>query len=135
MLFKKYRSVPANTTADNPDWQKLHVTKGAIKQWIIFFDPEAANLLHVRIEYHGSSLIPFGGTDWIEGFFSAAPWEDNIELDGAPYVLDIYAYNEDDTYPHEYYIHPIILREKPVKLGAPAFDVRAAWNRIFGGGE
>lgn len=120
MLYKISRSVPANTTAENPDWQKLSVCQGDIKQWIIFFDPEAANLLHVRVEYHGSSIIPFGGQDWIVGFFTDVPFNDNIKLDATPYVLDIYAYNEDDANPHEYYVHPIILREKPVKPLGPS---------------
>ena len=100
MLYKKFRSVPANTTAAAPDWQKLKVTKGSIKQWVIFFDPEAANLLHVRVEYHGTSIMPWGGKDWLVGFFTDTPLDDNILLDAAPYELDIYAYNEDDSYPH-----------------------------------
>lgn len=129
MLYKKFRSVPANTTADNPDWQKLPVTKGTIKQWIIFFDPEAADVLHVRVEYKGSSIMPFGGKDWLVGFFTDTPLDDNIELDTPPYELDIYAYNEDDSYPHEYYIHPIILREKPVVVGE---GIEGVWDRIKG---
>lgn len=123
MLYKKFRSVPANTTADNPDWQKLKVTKGTIKQWVIFFDPEAANLLHVRVEYKGVSIMPWSGKDWIVGFFSDTPHMDNIELDASPYVLDIFAFNEDDSYPHEYYVHPIIIREKPVKIEAPSVTI------------
>jgi len=130
MLYKKFRSIPANTTETSPNWQKLPVTKGTIKEWIIFFDPEAANLLHVRIEYHGSSIIPWGGKDWIVGFFSDDPFDDNIELDVPPYELDIYAYNEDDSYPHEYYIHPIILREKPVTV--PEEGVEGIWERLKG---
>jgi len=102
MLFKKFRSVPANTTILNPDWQKLDIAKGTIKQWLIFFDPEAADLLHVRIEYHGTQIMPFSGSEWLVGFFTDAPMEDNIEIGYLPYVLDIFAYNEDDTYPHEY---------------------------------
>ena len=134
MLYKKFQSVPANTTAINPNEQILRVTKGVIKQWIIFFDPEAANLLHLRVEYKGSSIIPFGGKDWIQGFFSDDPFDDNIELDAAPYELHIFAYNEDDSNPHEYYVHPIIIREEPVTVPGPGFDLRAAWNRVFGGG-
>lgn len=129
MLYKKFWSVPANTTAENPDKQVLKVTKGTIKQWIIFFDPEAANVLHVRVEYHGSPIMPFAGEDWIVGFFTDAPLDDNIELDVPPYELDIYAYNEDDSYPHEYYIHPIILREKPVVVTE---GIEGLWDRLKG---
>jgi hypothetical protein len=116
LLFRTFKSIPANTAATTPDKEKLTVCKGTIKQWIIFFDPEAADMLHVRVEYHGSSIMPFGGKDWILGFFSDNPFNDNVALDSPPYELDIYAYNEDDTFEHEYYIHPIIIRDKPFTL-------------------
>ena len=132
MLYKKFQSIPKNTTVDDPDWQKLPVTKGVIKQWIIFFDPEAADLLHVRVEYHGTLIMPFGGSDWMVGFFTDTPLDDNIELDTPPYELDIYAYNEDDSHPHEYYIHPIILREKPMRITEPGLIGRI--TDFFGGG-
>ena len=133
MLYKKFRSVPANTTENNPDWQKLKVTQGTIKQWVIFFDPEAANVLHVRVEYHGSSIMPWGGKDWLVGFFTDTPLDDNIELDGVPYELDIFAYNEDDSYPHEYYIHPIILRDKPVTIETPSMTIPERFIEFFRG--
>jgi len=133
MFFKKFQSIPSNTTAASPNWQKLSVAQGTIKQWIIFFDPEAADLLHIRVEYHGTSIIPFGGKDWIEGFFTDVPFEDDIKLDVAPYVLDIFAYNEDDTHPHEYFIHPIIIADKPVRVAEEAFNFREAFSNFFGG--
>lgn len=120
MMFKKFYSVPANTTKENPDWQKLTVSKGTIKQWIIFFDPEAADLLHVRVEYHHLQIMPFSGSEWIVGFFTNTPMEDNLKIDEPPYILDIFAYNEDDTHPHEYYVHPIIIPEEPLKISEPA---------------
>lgn len=118
MLFKKFQSVPANTTESAPNWQKLQVMKGTIKQWIIFFDPEAADLLHIKVVYHGSQLIPWAGNEWLTGFFTDNPILENIKLDVEPYVLDIYAYNEDDSFPHQYYIHPIITREEPFSIKA-----------------
>lgn len=131
MLFKKFRSVPANTTSEAPDWQKLTVCKGTIKQWIIFFDPEAANLLHVRIEHHHVQIMPFSGSEWIVGFHSDTPFEDNIKIDDPPYVLDIFAYNEDDTNPHEYYIHPIIIPTEPYRITEPGLIEKI--TKFFGG--
>lgn len=135
MLYKKFRSVPAKTTKANPDWQKLIVTKGTIKQWVIFFDPEAANLLHIRIEYRGLQIIPFSGSEWLTGFFTDTPMMDNIKIGTPPYVLDIYAYNEDDSYPHEYYIHPIIIPKKPVEPEPPISQRIVETFREFFGGE
>ena len=133
MLYKQFRSVPIGTTAADPDWQKLQVTKGMIKRWIIFSDPEAANLLHVRVEYHGTSIMPFGGKDWIVGFFTNTPIEDNILLDVAPYELDIYAYNESTVNEHEYYIHPIIIRKEPVAPAEIDEETAAILEELMGG--
>ena len=127
MLHKKWFSVPANTTANNPNWQKLKVCKGTIKQWVIFFDPEAADMLHVKVEYHGKQIMPWSESEWLVAFFTDAPLMDNIELDSSPYVLDIYAYNEDDSYPHEYFIHPIIIREKSISATG---TTETTWERI-----
>jgi len=114
LLFGHFRSVPAQTTKDSPDHQIMKVSKGTIKSWVIFFDPEAADQLHVRIEYGGFKIMPYGELDAIVGFFSSSPIIDNIKLDIMPYELHIYAWNDDDSYPHEYYIHPIIVRSDPV---------------------
>jgi len=133
MLYKKYCSIPANTAEETPDWKKLKVCKGTIKQWIIFFDPEAADLLHVRVAYHGTQILPFGGKDWLVAFFTDTPLDDNIEITEKPYELDIYAYNEDDTFPHEYYIHPIIIREEPLTLPTPRAGTIERFKKLFGG--
>lgn len=130
MLFKKFQSIPANTTADNPNWQKLDVAKGEIVQWVIFFDPEAADLLHVRIEYHNNQIMPFSGSEWLVGFFTNTPMKESIKIDAPPYTLDIFAYNEDDTHPHEYFIHPILMPEKPITV--PAEGVEGIWDRLKG---
>lgn len=133
MLYKSFRSVAANTTKLAPDWQKLKVTKGTIKQWIIFSDPEAADMLHFKVKYHGTTIMPFEQDDWVEGFLEPIVVSDNIELDASPYVLDIYAYNEDDTFPHEYYIHAVIIRDKPVELPTPQPGILERWKKLLGG--
>ena len=133
MMFKKFQSIPANTTSSNPNWQKLQVVKGTIVQWVIFSDPEAANLLHMRVFYHGVQLIPFSKDEWLEAFFDNTPITESIKLDAPPYVLDIYAYNEDDSYAHEYYIQPVIIPDKPITVTE---GIEGVWERLrdfFGG--
>lgn len=133
MLYKQFKSIPANTTVDDPDWQKLKIAKGKIKQWVIFFDPEAADVLHVRIEYHGVQIMPWGGLDWIVGFFTDSPMLEDLAIDTRPYELDIYAYNDDDSYPHEYFIHPILIPEKTVKVEAPSMTIPERFLEFFRG--
>lgn len=116
MLYKLSHSVSANTTAKDPDWQKLQVMQGRIKQWVMFPNPEAADQLHIRIVYHGYNIFPWGGDSWFTLAYHHPRIEENINLDIPPYELDVYAYNEDDKYPHEYYIHPIIICETPSSI-------------------
>lgn len=79
--------------------------------------------------------MPWGSGNWIEGFFSDAPLFEDLEIDTPPYELTVEAYNEDDSYPHEYFVHPILLPDKPVK--PVESGVEGLWDRMKGflGGE
>jgi hypothetical protein len=114
MYFSDIYSVPANTTATAPSWRKLSTAKGTIKAWVLYGADEKANLLQVKVEYHKAKVFPFGGVEWIYPFDSSHPIEESIEIKDAPYVLDIYAYNEDESYAHEYILGVIIEPAKPV---------------------
>lgn len=129
MLYKKFRSVPANTKIDNPDKQILEIPKGTIKQWVIFFDPEAADVLHVRIFYHGVQIMPWGESGWLVGFFTDSPMLEDLLIDTPPYELRIEAYNEDDSYPHEYFIHPVLIPKKPVSV---VEEEEGFWEKLAG---
>jgi len=63
------------------------------------------------------------------------PIKENLKLDVSPYVLDVFAFNLDDTYSHEYNIYCDVLRDKPVVPSQPGFDLKAAWSNLFGGGN
>ena len=134
MLYHLTHSVDANTTEVAPDWQKLDVSKGTIVQWVLFMPEEAANLLHVRVEYHNSQLLPFKGKSWIHGWFTPFPVMEKMKIDGAPYVLDVFAYNEDDSYSHEYNLFVNIEPEQAVIAGGVSSDVVSWWRGLFGGG-
>jgi len=115
-----------------PDHQKLTVAKGEIVEWVIFSDPEAADLLGVRIEYHHNQIMPFSGSEWLVGFFTNAPMKESILIDAPPYVLDIFAYNNSTENAHEYFIHPIIMPKKPAKVTSNYSEIFARFNRLLG---
>lgn len=134
MLFKKYVEVPANTAELTPVWEPLTVMQGTIQQWIIFSDPEAADLLHYKVEYHGSQIMPFRGNKWIEGFLEPITLVENIKIDTPPFVLDFKGYNEDDTFTHEFFVYVNIIQEKAVE---PYEMDESLWDKmkgLFGGG-
>ncbi len=135
MLFKLHRIVPANTPASNPDFQKLSIAKGRIIEWLVQMPVECADLMQFRVEYHNTQILPFSGSTWIYGLFEPTVIKDNILVDDGPYALDIYAFNLDDSYSHEYNLYCNIEPKKAVKVTEPGFDIKGAWDRLFGGGD
>jgi hypothetical protein len=124
MFFSDVYPVPANTTANNPSWRKLKVAKGNITSWVIYGPDEKADLLHIKVLYHGAKIMPFGGVEFMYPFDSSHPINENIEIKESPYELDIYAFNEDDSYPHEYILGVVIEPDKPV---TPGETIPADW--------
>lgn len=129
MLFKINHSVPANTTEANPDWQKLKIAQGTIIEWLIHMPEECADLMQFRVERNKAHIFPFTGSTWMYGIFEPTVIKDNLPIDAAPYVLDIYAFNLDDSYSHEYNIHVNIEPAKPVVVGE---GVEGVWERLKG---
>jgi len=130
MLFKINHSVPANTTALNPDWQKLKIAQGTIVEWMVHMPEECADLMQFRVERNKAHIFPFTGSVWMYGMFEPTVIKDNLPIDAAPYVLDIYAFNLDDSYSHEYNIHVNIEPAKPVTV--PEEGVEGIWERLKG---
>ena len=132
MLFKISHSVAANTTAQDPDWQKLQVARGQIKRWLIILPVEASNLLQLQIRYHGHQILPINEDEWYyAGGFMFDP-EDWIELDEADYELDVYAKNADTVESHEYNIYCNIKPSKPKTPEEISEGVREALQDLLG---
>ena len=134
MLYGDIYSVPANTTASNPSKRIIHVSKGSIKQWVVYSPNEAANLLHVRVSWNGHKILPYGDLLWMYPFDSSSPILENLVIGDFPLDVTIEAYNEDDSYPHEYIIYLVIEPAEPVKVAATG--EAGLWERLsayFGG--
>ena len=130
MYFSDIYKVPINTTATAPSWRKLSIAKGTIKAWVLYGADEKADLLHVKVEYHKAKVFPFGGVEWIYPFDSSNPMEEDIEIIDSPYTLDIYAYNEDDSYSHEYILGVVIQPKETVKMGTA--ETAEWWEKMKG---
>jgi len=135
VLFHFSSHVPANTTTNAPQMEKLKVGKGTIIQWIVFQPEECADLLKFWVEYHGTQIFPFNPEEWAYGFFIPTGIPDQIELPDEPFTLDFYAINEDDSYEHEYHVYVNIKPAEPIKIAATG--EAGLWERLseyFGGG-
>jgi hypothetical protein len=134
MLFHYNGIVPAGTTLQDPYWQKLTIRQGTIVQWIVFEPEECADLVKFWVEYHGTQILPFNPDEWMYGFFVPTGIPESVEISDAPFTLDFYAINEDDSYYHEYHVYVNVEPAKPVKPGSS--EEESAWERFnafFGG--
>lgn len=132
MIFKMHRIVPANTTRLDPDWQKLQIAKGIIRNWVIFEPSETANVLQFRVEYHGHPIMPATADTWMYGFYEAKLIPEKIRIDGPPYVLDIYAFNDDDSHPHEYNLYAIVEPPAPISPDEISAETEEMLEEMFG---
>lgn len=112
MWFRVNESVPVNTTEANAQETRLLLTSGTIVEWDVGAPDEAANLLKLQVFYHGSQILPFNPGKNIYPSAVKAPKKDNYPLDVQPYELVFKAWNEDDSYPHEYWVDVTLLREE-----------------------
>jgi len=133
MLYKIFRSVPANTTADNPDWQKLKISKGTLIEWIIVTPLECANLLQFWVSYHGMQILPFSGGERIYGISWPTVIKENIKIDTPPYELDIFAINTDTVKVHEYNLYANVMPKEPVSVEPPAMTIPERFVDFFRG--
>ena len=133
MLYKINRDVPANTAIASPDWQKLQVCKGTIKEWIVYGPREAADLVRFRVEYKGNQIFPFTRGEWMDVFPNAIRITENLKLDASPYVLDVFAYNLGNRLTHEYNLYCNVLRDEPFIPPTSGFDFKSKWQNLFGG--
>lgn len=135
VLFHYTGHVPANTTVQDPFWEKLKIGKGKIIQWILYQPDECADELKFWIEYHGTQIFPFNPEEWAYGFFVPTGIPDNIELGDEPFTLDFYAINLDDSYEHEYHVYVNIEPAEPLKIAPAGEEGLMTRLREFFGGE
>jgi len=112
MWFRVNEIVPANTTEATALETRLLLTRGTIVEWDVGAPDEAANLLKLQAFYHGQQILPFNPGKLIYPAAVKAPKKDNYPLDVVPYELVFKAWNEDDSYAHEYWVDVTLLREE-----------------------
>lgn len=134
VLYHYTGNVPANTTTNDPFWEKLKIGKGKIIQWIVFQPEECADLIKFWVEYHGTQIFPFNPEEWAYGFFIPTGIPDQIELPDEPFTLDFYAINEDDSYEHEYHVYVNVEPAKPIIVGQTSYPGwLQGFRDLFGG--
>jgi hypothetical protein len=112
MLFTFVVTVPPNTPWYQPIKQELKLRAGVITKIAILIPAGHQALAHLALKYGETQIIPHGEDQWIEGEDETLEWDEDFELAGEPVSLNASAWNEDDTYPHSFYVRIWVSKEK-----------------------
>lgn len=100
MLYNFTISTPASTTEANALKTVLPLCQSKIYRVSITFPTGPAGLLYFRLKRALHQLIPFNTNEWVNGDGIIISSNEHLDLYSAPYQLEVYTYNSDDTYAH-----------------------------------
>jgi len=127
MLYTTQLTIPANTTRASPATATLTLAPGVVNRVMVGFPFGCANLAHVAIFEREHQVWP-GDPDedfsWDDFIFA---WDEDHELEGPPYELEIRGWNEDDTYPHTILLAMALT---DITKAREARGILAFWNRF-----
>ena len=128
-------SVAANTTESTAEETRLKITHGVIMEWDIGGAPEGADLLHLKIFHGDHQLIPFNREADVWPSLMKRPFIEYFPVTSEPFELVFLAWNTDDSYPHEFWVHVTILPPIIAGLVSVSRGVISKFKKLFGGGE
>lgn len=100
MIYTRNITIPANTPASNPTLQRMKISLGLIYKVEMQFPPGCGGLAHIVINDGGYQVWPsttdsdFATDDYTISF------EDTFLKQADPAEMQVYGYNEDETYEH-----------------------------------
>lgn len=98
-------SIPPSTTELAPTTKTLDLFNNSVRGIIVNVPDGHKYLARLRIETQGRRLIPdFNSDPWVRGNNNKIVFNLGVTLEGPPYKLTLIGWNEDDTYPHTFYI-------------------------------
>jgi len=100
MIYTANITTPANTAATSLKHTVLHVTKGLVYKVEFYFPSGSAGLMGVAVFDGGFQLWPSTVGEFFCSDDETIDFDDMYLKEAAPYQLDLYSYNDDDTYDH-----------------------------------
>jgi len=104
MIYTKTVTSPKGGSANVPTLDRMAVTKGLIYQFELYFPPGSSGLLKVAITDGSYPLYPSEPSEWLFGDNTLISFPDRYFIQTPDQVLQIWHYNEDDTYDHMFQI-------------------------------
>lgn len=100
MFFSVDVTVPASTAEASPATADVLLPPGVIQQVDVQFPAGCVGLVHTFCSRGANQLWPTNPDgDFASNGFTIS-WQEDLELNDAPFRLHVVAWNLDDTYPH-----------------------------------
>lgn len=101
-------TIQPSTTEPNATAKSYDIGRAVVRQMIVHIPDGHKYLTHFQVTSKGKRILPeFGsGSDWVEGnnHDIVVNFPIPLALDGPPYEMTLRGYNDDDTYPHSFYL-------------------------------
>lgn len=104
MIYTRTITAASGGSSANPILDRMAVTRGLIYQFDLYFPPGSSGLLKVRMSDGGYPLYPSEPSEWLFGDNTLITFPDRYFIQTPDQVLQIWYYNEDDTYAHQFQI-------------------------------
>lgn len=100
MFFSFDLTVPINTPASAPLLREVTLPPGVVQQVDVQFPSGCVGLVHTLCQRASHQVWPSNDGADFSSNGQMLSWQDDYTLDAAPFVLRLFAWNLDDTYPH-----------------------------------
>jgi hypothetical protein len=100
MLFSFDLAVPANTPAAAPLRLRAGLPPGTVHRVEVVFPAGCVGLVHSQAFRGAHQVWPTNDAGDLAGNGAPIEWDDEYDLDAAPFELELRAWNLDDTYTH-----------------------------------
>lgn len=100
MFYSVEVTVPANTPATSPVLREVLLTPGVVQQVDVQFPSGCVGLVRTLCRRGTHQVWPSNEGASFVGNNQTISWQDDYELEAAPFVLRLFAWNLDDTYEH-----------------------------------
>lgn len=101
MVFRYELTVTTDHTRDTPANVQMYVARGIIHGLDICFPPGCAGWVHTHVCLRETQMWPLGGTeDFAWDWYVLEIRNEEVAVLTPPYLLQAYAWTEDDTHEH-----------------------------------
>lgn len=113
-------TAPYNTPVDTPVTLVLGIDKGVIDYIEVEVPDGHCGLTGLYITYNTIQIVPFNKTGFIYGNNRVFNIPLNYPINEAPYQLELFAWNLDDTHPHSFSVG-VMMKDKRIDQQALIF--------------